>query len=72
VTDSSVVERGAVNRLASNNGGDSIGSAVFTIAGTKVFELRHRCGTTIATNGFGFPGGFGTEVYSEIWGWKVA
>ncbi len=41
----------------------------FTVSGgPKVFELRHRCATTRATNGFGIDGSFGeTEIYAEVW-----
>lgn len=45
----------------------------FTIAGTKNFQLQHRCGTTVSGNGFGEESDFGvTEVYSEALIWKVA
>lgn len=39
----------------------------FTIAGTKVFELRHFTGTTVATNGFGLQvNSGGNEVYTQV------
>lgn len=38
----------------------------FTIAVSKALEIRHRCTTTKATNGFGAAGSFGTEVYTEV------
>lgn len=38
----------------------------FTIAGTKVFEVRHRCETTMATFGFGVADNFGVEVYTTV------
>jgi hypothetical protein len=50
----------------------SHGSGVFTIAGTKVFELQHRVTTTRATDGFGVAGSFGTEVYARVEITKVA
>lgn len=40
--------------------------AVFTIAGTKTFELQHRVASTKATNGYGIGTGWGTEVYANI------
>lgn len=44
-----------------------------TIAAQKVFELQHQCGTTRATNGFGYTSGLSVvEVFSEIQVWKVA
>lgn len=42
----------------------------FTIAGSKVLELQHRCETTRLTDGFGQPNSFGgDEVYAvlELW-----
>jgi hypothetical protein len=47
-------------------------SGVFTIAGTKTFELQHRCATTRAGDGFGLGAAFGTEVYASITISKVA
>ena len=47
-------------------------SGVFTIAGTKTFELQHRCATTRAGDGFGLGAAFGTEVYASITITKVA
>jgi hypothetical protein len=47
-------------------------SGVFTIAGTKTFELQHRAATTRAGDGFGLAAGFGTEVYASITIAKVA
>ena len=39
---------------------------VFTIAGTKTFELQHQCSTTKTDDGFGLACGFDLEVYSQI------
>lgn len=45
----------------------------FTIAGSKVFEVQHRCTTTKATDGFGNAANFGeTEIYTVARFWKVA
>jgi hypothetical protein len=44
----------------------SIGRAIVTIGASKAFDIRHRCQTTQATNGFGNSGSFGNEVYSEV------
>jgi len=43
-------------------------NGVFTIAGTKTFELRHRCSTTNAgTGALGNPNSFGvSEIYAEV------
>jgi hypothetical protein len=52
---------------------DSWVHGYFTIAGAKVFELRHQCGATRATDGLGAPGGFSAvEVYAEVMIWKEA
>lgn len=51
----------------------SIVTGRFTIAGSKVFEVRHRCQTTKATDGFGNACNFGVvEVYTVARFWKVA
>lgn len=44
----------------------------FTIAGTKTFEIRHRCESTRSGDGFGNAGSFGTEIYSTVMIRKVA
>ena len=44
----------------------------FTLGTTSTIELQHICGTTHATNGFGQGANLGTEVFAEVWLWKVA
>lgn len=44
----------------------------FTLSGSSVLELQHRCTTTYNTNGFGLASGLGTEVYAEVVIWKTA
>ena len=45
----------------------SSAQGIITITGTKVFELRHQCGTTKSTTGFGKAAGFGVvEVYASV------
>jgi len=47
--------------------GWSVVETVVTITGTKNFELQHRCGTTVATNGLGIGANFGTStVFSQL------
>jgi hypothetical protein len=47
-------------------------SGKFTISGTKVIELRHRCTTTKNTNGLGSWHNFGShELYASVKLWKV-
>lgn len=48
-----------------------IGFKPFTLATTSAIELRHRCTTTKATNGFGRKCNFGVEVYAELIVWKI-
>lgn len=73
VTAGAVVERGS-----SCSGGttfptiDSIGAAMFTLSNTSLLELRHRSSGSQATNGFGAATSLGTEIYAELWGWKIA
>lgn len=51
----------------------SIISTVFTIAGSKTFEVQHNVATTKATDGYGIAVGRGvTEVYSRVEITKVA
>lgn len=47
----------------------SVGFARVTIASANVYEIRHRCETTTATDGLGQGGGFGTEVYTQVTIW---
>lgn len=43
----------------------------FTTAGSKIFELQHRCSTTQATDGFGRASSFSVvEVYADVRIWK--
>lgn len=49
----------------------STGSAMFSLSGDQAFELRHRCETTNASDGFGLGQGFTTEVYSRVEIWKL-
>ena len=60
VTDVGIVmwsQFGSANKFNDATAQDnSIGWVVDTFSGTKAFEIRHRCQTTHATNGFGLPG----------------
>lgn len=49
---------------------DSILEGRFTIGITSNIELQHRC-TASATDGFGVSTGWGTEVYAQVYIWKV-
>ena len=55
-----------------NGSGISTVTGRFTIAGAKVFEIRHRCSNTKSTDGFGAASNFGVvEVYTDVRIWKV-
>ena len=38
----------------------------FTIVGTKVFKIQHRCMSSRGGNGLGLAGSWGTEIYSRV------
>jgi hypothetical protein len=67
-TDSSVVARGTSAYCLNTSNSQTVStiSTRFTIAGSKAFEVRHRCGVTRGTDGFGVAAGNGTEVYTIV------
>jgi len=48
------------------------GATRVTIAGSKAFEIQHRCSNTRATNGFGGVANLGTEQYTIVEIYKEA
>jgi len=73
VTDTSVEVLGTTDYIASSNQTRSFVKGRFTIASSKVFELRHFTDQPIASQGLGVSVQDGrVEVYSEIQIWKVA
>jgi hypothetical protein len=75
VTDASDTIIGTTEHVgaASTVGTSSVVIGTFTITATKTFELRHKCSTTLSTNGFGLAGNLGvSEVYSTVRIKKVA
>lgn len=45
---------------------------IFTITSIKTFEIQHRCQTTRATTGFGYPSSFSVpEIYTIVELWKL-
>jgi hypothetical protein len=74
ITDSAVVQLGQNAYVANGALNTTISpvNASFTIAASKVFELQHRCTTTVTSEGFGVNAGWGTEVYSTVQITKVA
>ena len=68
-TDSAVLLSGTSERsgTSSDNTHKSFIRGRFTIAGTKVITLQHRCSVTRTTTGFGYGVGFAAhEVFSTI------
>lgn len=70
VTGGVVMKRGCSEYANPNS--ISNGVHVFAIAGANIFEIRHRCALTTATNGFGIASNYGVEVYTRVKIWKSA
>jgi hypothetical protein len=68
ITGSAVAGRGTSAEAggASNSQSDSVGSARVSLAAATTYEIRHRCTTTRATDGFGVQSNFGVEVYTRV------
>ena len=67
ITDSSTLLTGLANKNQEENVSDYAHvRGQFTISGTKVFELQHRCQTTVTTHGFGAYASWNGNVYSTI------
>ena len=67
VTDSSTTLTGLANKNDEENVSDYAHvRGQFTISGAKVFELQHRCFTTVSTHGFGAYSNWNSNVYSII------
>lgn len=67
VTGAAEVKRGSTEYAAGDTAQNkSIGSTVVVLAATAAFEIRHRCTTTRATDGFGKAASFGTEVFTKV------
>jgi hypothetical protein len=62
-----ILGAGTYSSTTSDSQQPSILMGVFTISGTKTFELQHRCVTTKADNGFGVANSFSdNNVYAQI------
>lgn len=67
ITDATTVAYGSTEDAPAGSASRSFLQYRFTIATAKVFEIQHRCTTTVATTGFGTASGFGnTEVYTVV------
>ena len=51
---------------------DAVIVGKFTVAASQALEVQHRCETTNATNGFGSPCNFTTEIYAVAEFWKIS
>lgn len=74
VTNAAVLALGSTQRNPSG-GSPTVPSIVtgrFTLAGTRVLEVQHRCETTALTNGYGIAAGHDTEIYTIAEFWKEA
>ena len=58
--------------LANADQGNALVVGAFTVAAGQALELQVRPTTTRATDGFGRPASFGTEVYAVVELWKTA
>lgn len=75
ITDASdtIIGTSEYNAFASPVQSRSIVSGLFTITGTKVFELQHRCSQTKTNNGLGVKSDYGIiEVYPDVFIEKIA
>ncbi len=54
------------NAISNGISNKSIIKGRFTITGTKVFEVRHRCEATMPDRGFGVEASFNEEVYTSV------
>lgn len=67
ITDSATLLTGFANKNQEENVSDYAHvRGQFTISGTKVFELQHRCQTTVSDHGFGAYANWNNNVYSTI------
>lgn len=76
ITDSVDVKAGTSEHSSASSSdfvtSHSFGSAVFTIAASKAFEIQHQITTTRNTDGFGWASFITTEVYTRVEIWKVS
>ena len=63
----------SVHADTGNDQTDSVVRGRITIAGTKAFELQHRCNSTSNNDAWGIESNFGVvEIYAEVEIWKEA
>jgi len=68
VTQGTGVKYGSSERSAAAGASvtHSRGSVLYDVPTPMQFEIQHRCATTVATNGFGFPTNFAAEIYTQV------
>jgi hypothetical protein len=68
ITDSSVTILGSTEYTDQANSVHerSVIQGIFTIAGTKVFEIQNQCGSTKSTTGFGQATNYQAEIYTIV------
>ena len=70
ITGAAELSRGSTafseNTANTSQGGPSVGSYVHTITASNIYEIRHRCATTQATNGFGLAANIAAERYTFV------
>ena len=68
VTNTAILARGQSSQASNANDGESLssGSYIATITSNTAYEIRHRCSSTVTSNGFGHQCGFGTEIYTVV------
>lgn len=74
VSDSATIGVGTSERSATTAGTAtaSVIAARFTLAASKVLEVRHQCSDTGTNTGFGIPSNFTDEIYTICEFWKEA
>lgn len=73
ITAGAEVRRGSSEVAGATGQGSnaSTGMARVTPSGNNVYEIRHRCQSSVLTQGFGTAGNFGIEVYTRVMIWAA-
>lgn len=67
ITGAAELTRGSSDRAGATNFlSHSTGSFIHTITASNTYEIRHRCATTVAGDGFGIASNFGVERYTFV------
>lgn len=73
ITDAATTIQGTMQRSWTNSADSNLAQLMgyFVLASSKTFELQHRCTSSRSTDGFGSAGGFGPEIYADVFITKV-